>query len=220
MTPIIFDYFQQPREVSDDLFDKLQNDQPILTISSKTRDAIRIAVADYEGRIDISASMRGSVSDRKQAERISKCCDELLRQMEGLRESNPLAANALLTGGVQFSYEDVKSRLAYYRRIFNEFAKTAKKGRVPRQSHLHRLLRRLAHFYRKSEGESTAVSGNRRTSDFIYFAWQIIRSLPTVKRPNGQSGLAEEWENCRAKDNAARRRAKAKGAAKKRRQKG
>ncbi len=200
--PSVFHSFEKPTELGDDVFKEIQRCMPTLDISPETRSAIRLIVSVYEGQVTTRRSLRGSVVDRDRARLISEYCAKLLQKIAELREDNPLLAHTLLVPkSVSLSYDDILSALEYYRGIFEAFAASAKKGPVARRPQLHRLLDSLALHYRQSGGVSTAVSNSREESEFIDFAWAIIKCLPTIKRPNGRKGLAEEWEACRANHN-------------------
>lgn len=203
--PTTFDHLPKTTELSEQLFDEIQRRMPALSLSPELRNSIRLAVAVYEGQIATALLFRSSVDDRKRALRISNVCNKLLKEIAKLRKNNPLITHGLLVPE-SFridDYEDILSTLKHYQTIFRQFGQSAKRGPVARKAELHRLLPNLAHLYLQNGGVTTAVSNSREKSEFIDFAWAIIKRLPVMRRPNGKLGLAEEWQDWRAKYNAS-----------------
>jgi hypothetical protein len=219
MTGTVFDHFEAPTEINESVFDEVEQEIPGIRLTPETRHQIRRLVALYESQVAVRARLRGSVEERKLADRISKRFAQLRMDIDKLREKNPLLADSLILPP-SLSREAFLSELQYFEEIFKAYVESAKKGAVSRQLQLQRLLQSLERVYLHSGGTSTAVSGNRRNSEFICFASMIIEKLPVRRRPT-PIGLANEWENWRAKRNkvagggteVAKRKLKTRGAA-------
>jgi hypothetical protein len=201
MTGIVFDHFEAPTEIDEKVFDAVEQKIPGLKLTPESRRSIRSLVGIYEGQVTIRTKLRGSVAERKLASRISKRFAQLRGDIAKLREKNPVLADALILppslGGTR---EAFLTDLNYFEGIFRAFVKSAKKGAVPRQFQLERLLQSLELVYRNSGGTSTAVSDNRSKSEFVSFVQTIIENLPVRRRPT-PIGLAYEWQNWAAKRN-------------------